>query len=83
MTMAGLLYNSKIFLYLIKSELSSKGIEPLTVFNQFFYREPPLPIGSPALICYYNFPLLCVATLHYRDKGAEAREHKEYILELS
>ena len=26
--------------------MSSKGIEPLTVFNQFFYREPPLPIGS-------------------------------------
>ena len=30
--------------------MSSKGIEPLTAINQFFYREPPLPIGSPALI---------------------------------
>jgi hypothetical protein len=30
--------------------MSSKGIEPFTVVNQFFYREPPLPIGSPALI---------------------------------
>ena len=30
--------------------LSSKGIEPFTAINQFFYREPPLPIGSPALI---------------------------------
>ena len=29
--------------------MSSKGIEPLTAINQFFYREPPLPIGSPAL----------------------------------
>ena len=29
--------------------LSSKGIEPFTAVNQFFYREPPLPIGSPAL----------------------------------
>lgn len=25
--------------------LSSKGIEPLVVINQFFYRESPLPIG--------------------------------------
>ena len=32
------------------SLLSSRGIEPLTVINQFFYREPPLPIGSPALM---------------------------------
>jgi hypothetical protein len=31
------------------STLSSKGIEPFTVINQFFYRESPLPIGSPAL----------------------------------
>ena len=30
--------------------LSSKGIEPFTAVNQFFYREPPLPIGSPALL---------------------------------
>jgi hypothetical protein len=29
--------------------MSRKGIEPLTAINQFFYREPPLPIGSPAL----------------------------------
>lgn len=29
--------------------LSSKGIEPFTAINQFFYRESPLPIGSPAL----------------------------------
>ena len=28
--------------------LSSKGIEPFTAINQFFYREPPLPFGSPA-----------------------------------
>ena len=28
--------------------MSSLGIEPSTVVNQFFYREPPLPIGSPA-----------------------------------
>ena len=30
--------------------MSSKGIEPFTAINQFFYREPPLPIGSPALL---------------------------------
>ena len=30
--------------------MSSKGIEPFTAINQFFYRESPLPIGSPALI---------------------------------
>ena len=30
--------------------MSSLGIEPSTVINQFFYREPPLPIGSPTLI---------------------------------
>ncbi len=35
--------------------MSSKGIEPLTAINQFFYREPPLPIGSPALILFYLF----------------------------
>ena len=29
--------------------MSSKGIEPFAAINQFFYREPPLPIGSPAL----------------------------------
>jgi hypothetical protein len=29
--------------------LSSRGIEPLVDVIQFFYREPPLPIGSPAL----------------------------------
>jgi hypothetical protein len=38
--------------------MSSKGIEPLTVFNQFFYREPPLPIGSPAPLLYFFFILL-------------------------
>jgi hypothetical protein len=45
--------------------LSSKGIEPFTAINQFFYRESPLPIGSPALNFYffnlfyfYNHPLL-------------------------
>jgi hypothetical protein len=32
------------------NKMSSKGIEPLTAINQFFYRESPLPIGSPALI---------------------------------
>ena len=35
----------KTFLNLV---LSSKGIEPLVDYIQFFYREPPLPIGSPA-----------------------------------
>ena len=35
--------------------MSSKGIEPLTAINQFFYREPPLPIGSPALINFVIF----------------------------
>ena len=35
------------------NKMSSKGIEPLTAINQFFYRESPLPIGSPALI--YNY----------------------------
>jgi hypothetical protein len=39
--------------------MSSKGIEPFTVINQFFYRESPLPIGSPALLgitfILYNF----------------------------
>jgi hypothetical protein len=29
--------------------LSSAWIEQATVTNQFFYRESPLPIGSPAL----------------------------------
>jgi hypothetical protein len=33
--------------------LSSKGIEPFTAINQFFYRESPLPIGSPALYLLY------------------------------
>lgn len=33
--------------------MSSKGIEPLTAINQFFYRESPLPIGSPALILFF------------------------------
>jgi len=33
--------------------LSSKGIEPFTAINQFFYRESPLPIGSPALILFF------------------------------
>ena len=37
------------------SLLSSRGIEPLTVINQFFYREPPLPIGSPTLVLIFNF----------------------------
>jgi hypothetical protein len=31
------------------NELSSKGIEPFMAINQFFYREPLLPIRSPAL----------------------------------
>ena len=43
--------------------MSSKGIEPLTVFNQFFYREPPLPIGSPAL--YYIYFYLIKYLLSY------------------
>jgi hypothetical protein len=41
--------------------LSSKGIEPFTAINQFFYRESPLPIGSPALnlfILFFNFKSL-------------------------
>lgn len=29
--------------------MSSAWIEQATVVNQFFYRESPLPIGSPAL----------------------------------
>ena len=29
--------------------MSSKGIEPFVVKDQYFYREPPLPIGSPTL----------------------------------
>jgi hypothetical protein len=33
--------------------LSSKGIEPFTAINQFFYRESPLPIGSPALNLFF------------------------------
>ena len=32
--------------------MSSKGIEPFAAINQFFYREPPLPFGSPALNNY-------------------------------
>jgi hypothetical protein len=39
--------NKEIYNYIII--LSSKGIEPFTAINQFFYRESPLPIGSPAL----------------------------------
>jgi hypothetical protein len=27
----------------------------------------------------FLFPLLCVATLHYRDRGAEAREQQKGI----
>lgn len=38
--------------------LSSKGIEPFTAINQFFYREPPLPIGSPALNFYIYYYLI-------------------------
>jgi hypothetical protein len=51
-------HNYKIFISIIKkgsgnlyfynNYMSSLGIEPSTVINQFFYREPPLPIGSPA-----------------------------------
>ena len=41
----------RVYILMKRYKLSSKGIEPLMVFNQFFYREPPLPIGSPAL--YY------------------------------
>lgn len=29
--------------------MSSKGIEPFMVLNQFFYREPLLPIRSTTL----------------------------------
>ena len=36
--------------------MSSKGIEPFMAINQFFYRESPLPIGSPALKLFY---ILC------------------------
>jgi hypothetical protein len=48
--------NKEIYKYLII--LSSKGIEPFTAINQFFYRESPLPIGSPALnLLYFNLNL--------------------------
>jgi hypothetical protein len=52
-------YNNKNIYYLINYEiyikiLSSKGIEPFTAINQFFYRESPLPIGSPALNLFYT-----------------------------
>ena len=40
--------------------VSSKGIEPFTVINQFFYREPPLSIGSPALLILVNFYMLYI-----------------------
>jgi hypothetical protein len=43
--------NKEIYKYI--NILSSKGIEPFTAINQFFYRESPLPIGSPALILYF------------------------------
>ena len=39
--------------------LSSKGIEPFTAINQFFYRESPLPIGSPAHLFNIFLRLLC------------------------
>ena len=47
-------------LFVKKAKLSSKGIEPLTVFNQFFYREPPLPIGHlpPKYLNKYLFYIL-------------------------
>lgn len=41
--------NLNIFTILFLN-LSSKGIEPFMVKNQFFYREPLLPIRSPALL---------------------------------
>jgi hypothetical protein len=44
------------------NKMSSKGIEPLTAINQFFYREPPLPIGSPALIIS-NFKVFYILIL--------------------
>ena len=38
--------------------LSSKGIEPLVVINQFFYRESPLPIGHLPPILNRQFLLI-------------------------
>ena len=36
--------------------MSSKGIEPFLVYNdKFFYREPPLPFGAPALFEFILF----------------------------
>jgi hypothetical protein len=35
--------------------LGSKGIEPFMVKNQFFYREPLLPIRSPARYIKFRF----------------------------
>jgi hypothetical protein len=45
--------NKEIYKYI--NILSSKGIEPFTAINQFFYRESPLPIGSPALNLFFLF----------------------------
>lgn len=41
---------SKYYYFFLFTLVSSLGIEPSTAINQFFYREPPLPIGSPTLI---------------------------------
>ena len=48
--------NKEIYEYI--NILSSKGIEPFTAINQFFYRESPLPIGSPALLLFFIFCFL-------------------------
>lgn len=49
--------------------MSSKGIEPFTAINQFFYRESPLPIGSPAL--YFLFRKLTLLDFILKAPGLE------------
>ena len=49
--------------------MSSKGIEPFAAINQFFYREPPLPIGSPALKIYFIFEDTWARTRTLSSKG--------------
>ena len=63
--------------YLINYEiyikiLSSKGIEPFTAINQFFYRESPLPIGSPALnLFFYIFIFKSLLDIILKASGLE------------
>ena len=56
--------------------MSSKGIEPFVVKNQFFYRESPLPIGSPALNYFYIFLYLFIL-LYLFLKGKKLCKHLE------